>query len=161
MSSPFYQRKWAGPPHSELKKEAPPEPSKLSKRKPGGSPKPVIKKASQWNMYRDRPRETQYRCYWWDRMWHCPYLGVDVRGWLGGCQDHVLRRLRGMLMEDSDAKIYFIIAHHNGKQISPEFSSYENLNNWLIYEGLKRGWLKVTKQQEWKTNKWYYRLEAQ
>lgn len=153
-----YDRRYDGIPHPEAKRmPVDPPHSKLQPRKSGTHQKPV-KKGSVWNMRWDnKPKERGW--YWWVRSWYCPHVGTQVHGYMHGRLDHVVQRMRGLLLEDRATGVYFMVAQHDrSKQISPEFSSYENVRNWLVFEGLRRGYLLVKKVKNWEGES-FYRLD--
>jgi hypothetical protein len=148
----YHYRKYEGAPHSEQRKLPAPTPSKLAPRKP----RKYVEKIGVSSLWRFRPKR---QIKWWelDRSpsFICPHIGKPVSDFnMRNCAEHVIRRLKSDLMQDKQTGLFWVEAQAHGKQMSPEFSNYECCINWLLYYGLKKGWLHVegrwTREYTWK-----------
>lgn len=130
----YQYRKYEGAPHSEKKKDTPAEPSKLAPR--GKKPKKDIVFT---NLYQIRTGKTG----WYDKLFSV-HVGKDLGVW-GSYRagDHVLRRMKANILRDRRTRLFWVESQIRGP-VSPEFHSFENLMNWLIYTGLHEGWLYAT-----------------
>jgi hypothetical protein len=143
MSSPFYQRKWAGDPHTEKKRLPPEEPSKLQPRKSPKEKKTIVTRSlfsipSTGAMGLFIPRER----YYWGRSYDCPYVEKPIDNYYMAAE-HVIKRLKAYIVRDTKLDVYWLQSNVTQQPISPEFSSKENLINWVTYEGLTRKYLKL------------------
>ncbi len=121
----------------------PEEPSKLQPRKPHKDRKDIVtsntfslpwSKALAFFVPLTNP--------FWRRVYLCPYLNIPVTNdcWAYDC---VTKRLKAYLVRDRKLNIWWLQSTVTKQPISPEFSSKDSLTNWVIYEGLTRGYIKV------------------
>jgi hypothetical protein len=143
MSSPYYQRKYAGAPHKELKQTQPAEPSKLGPRKPNKHKKDVVI-TDFWHIRPERDKK-------WGNRWnyrssvYLPCCGKSFGMWnVEWSAEWVVKRLKCNLVLDKRMGIYWIEEQATKEQVSPEFSDYGCLINWLIHKGLETNWLYVS-----------------
>jgi len=158
MSSSFYQRKWAGDPHTEKKRLPPEEPSKLQPRKVNKHSEPVVT-TNLWQMMGSRKK-----WYWlceesWRTAVPCPFTGKKFTTWQReSAAEHVIRRMKGVLLRDKRMGIYWIEDQATKVQLTPEFSNYDCMVNWLVYKGIKSGFIYLDSFIGWdKSRRW--RLE--
>lgn len=127
-------RKWDGIPHTEQKRLPPPE---------------NIPKAFGPRRSSPKPETAVYRLghFFWGSFFSkmfSPHVGVPVSSWcIYGACEFVIKRLKALILKDKDAHYYYIVSQATKEQISPEFSSPENIANWLLYRGLMEGWVKL------------------
>lgn len=146
-------RKWDGIPHAEQKRLPPLEdiPLKYGPRRKNKVPNPVVKLCS---LYFDSPKEfsTIYSNFY--SKTYSPHVGVEMGVYnLFSGAEFTLRRMKGHILKDSLG--YYYIINQVGEQISPEFSAYEGIESWLLYEGLVKGWLFVI-TRHWDGKPHYY-----
>jgi hypothetical protein len=71
---------------------------------------------------------------------------------------HVVKRMKAIVKRDTRHNMFWLEDQATKQQISPEFSSYDCMVNWLIYEGFTSFFLEVESFIGWdKTRRW--RLE--
>ncbi len=133
-------RKYEGAPHSEKKRYAAQPPSKLSPRKTTSS-RPVKRVKHLYSLIPEGS-------WWWSLRKRSslvnPHVGYPLGAYnLYSAGEHVIRRLKANLTEDSSSKVYWVEEQATHGQISPVFHSFNGIVNWLLYEGLSRGWLTV------------------
>lgn len=139
MSSPYYQRKYAGAPHKELKQIQPAEPSKLGPRKKNKHKKDVVI-TDFWHL-----RPTKWRGWRYTARVFVPACGCSFSVWnVEFGAEHVMKRMKCNVVIDRRMNIFWIEEHSTKKQVSPEFHNYNCLINWLIHKGLETNWLYVT-----------------
>ena len=118
MSSSYYSRKYAGAPHSEKKRETAPTPSKLAPRKEG----PFKAPSRRVKHLYDLGRKDKIEGPWWDKFFFNPHVGHRVGSYpLYSAGEHVIRRLRANLIEDTNLKVYWIEEQATRAQLSPVF----------------------------------------
>ena len=146
MSDSYSQRKYAGLPVHELKqiiKEPPPKSFHGITGYRGGKVKEEITA-----LHKLRPKDRKH-WYFGNSSKFYVHIGRVNRCYQSGLI-HVIRRLKAHLMINKSMKIFWLQAEATKQQISPEFHNYDCLINWLIYEGMSRGWLYVeTGKYEW------------
>jgi hypothetical protein len=137
----YRYRKYEGAPHSEKKKLPPEEPSKLA---PRGS-KPDKKTVVITDFWHVRPKKHGKWGRWsWGKKVYIPCCGREFGTWNAEfAADHVLKRMKCNLVIDKALGVYWVQEHSTKNQVSPEFSNYDCLINWLIYKGLEDRWLHV------------------
>jgi len=139
----YQYRKYDGAPHSEKKKEAPQEPSKLAPRG-----KKRKKDVVFTNLYQLRKGKNG----WYDTLFSV-HVGKDLGVW-GSYRagEHVVRRMKANILRDTRTRLFWIENQVLGP-VSPEFHSFENIMNWLIFKGLYEGWLYATGETitSWRT----------
>lgn len=140
----YQYRKYDGAPHSEKKKDAPQEPSKLAPRGKKKRKKDVV----FTNLYQISTRKG-----WEDKLF-CVHIGKDIGVW-GSYRagEHVLRRMKANILKDTRTSLFWIESQIKGP-ISPEFHDFVNLMNWLVFTGLHEGWLFVSSETitKWRSN---------
>jgi hypothetical protein len=147
----YHYRKYEGPPIQELKQEstepAPKSFHGITDYKGGKADEEIT------NLWRIKPKTDGKR--WWFRDDPVFYVHVGmIRRWgYHSAPDHVIRRLKAHLIRNKDMGIFWLQAEATKQQISPEFHTYSCLVDWLMYEGLSRGWLYV----ESGTHEWWDR----
>lgn len=140
MSDSYSQRKWAGEPHSEKKRHPPEEPSKLAPRKKAR--KEDVINTSLWHLMSSAGGDT-WRS--WVAKVVCPFTGAAMTRWSREHgADHVVKRLKGIVKKDTRLNIFWVEAQATKKQLTPEFSNYDCLVNWLVFYGIKAGFLKLS-----------------
>jgi hypothetical protein len=137
-------RKYDGPPIQELKRgPVPTPPPKKYHAKKGKDKGPIVTTDLYWG----------WQSYGWPFEWYnkrprvrvSPFVGRVTPGrilWLR----HIVNRLKVLVKRDVRSDIVWLEDQATKAQVSPEFSSRENLMLWLEFEGFKRGWLKVSVQ---------------
>lgn len=137
----YHYRKYEGAPHSEKKRHAAQPPSKLGPRKTSHD-RPVrhIKSLSSLAPHDSR--------WWWSSRKRSspinPHVGYPLSTYqLYSAAEHVIRRLKANLIEDTTLKIYWVEAQATHAQLTPVFHNFTGIVSWLLYEGLSRGWLTV------------------
>jgi len=140
----YNYRRYEGAPYKEKKRLSPEPPSKLLPRKQGPSPRPPKKVK---NLYSLAPKGPWRRWYLpaYDKYDPVnPHVGHRVGSYsLYSAGEHVIRRLKANLMEDTTLKIYWVEEQATHAQLSPVFYSFEGITNWLLYLGLEKGWLTI------------------
>lgn len=147
----YHYRKYEGAPHTEKKRLAAQPPSKLAPRKTSHS-RPVkhVK-----HLYSLAPKED----WWWSSRKRSsptnPHVGYPLSTYqLYDAGEHVVRRMKANLMEDTVLKVYWVEKQVAHAQCSPTFHSFDGIVSWLLFEGLSRGWLSVetfwTRGYTWK-----------
>lgn len=149
----YQYRKYEGAPHTEKKRLAPDPPSKLTPRKPHPAPRPEKRIK---NLYSIAPRDGRW---WWSSPKGSstpnPHIGYPLGIYqLVSAGEHVVRRLKANLWVDTKLKVYWIEEQATHAQLSPVFHSFNGIANWLLFEGLSRGWLVVetfwSREYTWK-----------
>ncbi len=146
----YNYRKYEGAPHSEKKKTAPKEPSKLAKR--GKKRRKDIVCVSAYQLERRNARKWDF----WEGV-PCLHVGEKIRLW--GCysaMEYVVKRMKANILRDTRTKVLWVESKIFGT-VSPEFHDFENIMNWLVFKGLEEGWLYVETftNKHWKTGEKY------
>jgi hypothetical protein len=142
----YQYRKYEGAPHSEKKKAAPAEPSKLSPRGKSKKRKDVV----FTNLYQLRKDKGG----WYDTMF-IVHVGRNIGVWGSyHAGEHVVRRMKANILRDTRTRVCWVESQITGP-VSPEFHDFENLMNWLIFKGLHEGWVYATGETvtSWRTGK--------
>jgi len=143
-------RRYDGPPVQELRHgptPTPPPPKYRERSKRGKNKGPIVNtdiywrwgaKGWGWNDYKARARERS------------PFSGIPRGVWGGYWESHVIRRLKVVVKRDLRTDLIWLEDQATKVQVSPEFSSRDNMVYWLEYTGLERGWLKVETYDGWR-----------
>ena len=141
MSDTYSQRKYAGLPRHELRQiPKEPAPKKFHGVTKTKKEKPDVEIIDFWKIRPPRDKK-----WWFYGGGVAPvHVGTRVSNWcVQKSGEHVTRRLRAYLVRSRSMGIFWLENEATRKQISPEFSSYDCLLDWLLYLGLSKGWVWV------------------